>query len=222
MGCMWAVAMCAGGLWEYTIFDALDYEAIPCEEQFGYLMFSMGDSLSVAKMQMISSIDQSLDPSCPVIDGFASSSCAFPINGHPTFEEGALNVCCHAGICSVAFITPGTVGDLFGNMFTQFVSEFESDVNLCELETCLSEGDRCDDIEQIICKDGYTNKWLNDTRANEYCNYRPTESPSKFPTKSPSKFPSKLPTKSPSKLPTTLPLTQTQTVVFDGNYNQIS
>eukprot|EP01083_Nonionella_stella_P246002 854588_1 len=121
MGCMWAVAMCAGGLWGVTIFDILNWE-VECSSEFGAFMFSMGDSLSVAKMQMISAIDQSLDPACPVIDGFASSSCAFPINGHPTFEEGALNVCCHAGICSVAFITPGTVGDLFGNMFTQFVS----------------------------------------------------------------------------------------------------
>eukprot|EP01084_Bolivina_argentea_P165555 287606_1 len=202
MGCAYGVAMCAGGLWEYTIFDALDYEAIPCEEQFGYLMFSMGDSLSVAKMQMISAIDQSLDPACPVIDGFASSSCAFPINGHPTFEDGAMNVCCHAGICSIAMVAPGNLGALFtiggGGTFTTFVAEFESDVNLCELETCLSEGDRCDDIEQIICKDGYTNEWLDATRANQYCNYRPTESPSKFPTKSPSKFP----TKSPSKFPT--------------------
>eukprot|EP01084_Bolivina_argentea_P165560 287615_1 len=135
MGCAYGVAMCAGGLWENT-FGELD-QGIECSEGFGNLMLSMGDSLSVAKMQMIT-IDE-----CPAIDGFASSSCAFPINGHPTFEDGAMNVCCHAGICSVAFITPGTVGDLFGNMFTQFVSEFESDVNLCELETCLSEGDRC-------------------------------------------------------------------------------
>eukprot|EP01083_Nonionella_stella_P246000 854584_1 len=216
MGCMWAVAMCAGGLWENT-FGELD-QGIECSEGFGNMMFSMGDSLSVAKMQMITNNDTN----CPVIDGFASSSCAFPINDHPAFEEGAMNVCCHAGICSVSFVPPGTYDDLFandnGNMFTVFVAQFESDVNLCELETCLSEGDRCDDIEQIICKDGYTNKWLNDTRANEYCNYRPTESPSKFPTKSPSKFPTKFPTKSPSKLPTTLQLTQTQTFVFDGNY----
>eukprot|EP01084_Bolivina_argentea_P165556 287609_1 len=134
MGCAYGVAMCAGGLWEYTLFDELGYEQIEVPDAFIDLMFSMGDSLSVAKMQMIT-ID-----GCPVIDGFASSSCAFPINGG---LGGALNVCCHAGICSVAFITPGTVGDLFGNMFTQFVSEFESDVNLCELETCLSEGDRC-------------------------------------------------------------------------------
>eukprot|EP01084_Bolivina_argentea_P026169 48608_1 len=110
----------------------------------------MGDSLSVAKMQMISSIDQSLDPSCPVIDGFASSSCAFPINGHPTFEDGAMNICCHAGICSIAAVAPGTTEDLLAydeddiRMSTLFVAEFESDVNLCELETCLSEGDRCE------------------------------------------------------------------------------
>eukprot|EP01084_Bolivina_argentea_P266343 451736_1 len=119
---------------------------------------------------------------CPVIDGFASSSCAFPINGG---LGGALNVCCHAGICSVSFVPHGTYDDLFtnddGNMFTTFVAQFE---------TCLSEGDRCEDIEQIMCKDGYTNEWLTNTRANEYCNYRKTESHSKYPTKSPSKFPS--------------------------------
>eukprot|EP01084_Bolivina_argentea_P266345 451740_1 len=105
-----------------------------------------------------------------------------------------MNVCCHAGICSIAMVAPGTYDDLFiiddGNMFTTFVAQFESDVNLCELETCLSEGDRCEDIEQIMCKDGYTNEWLTNTRANEYCNYRKTESHSKYPTKSPSKFPS--------------------------------
>eukprot|EP01084_Bolivina_argentea_P165559 287614_1 len=194
MGCAYGVAMCAGGLWEYTLFEAIEYE-LECSDWFGNLLFSMGDSLSVAKMQMIT-IDE-----CPAIDGFASSSCAFPISDH-SFEEGAMNVCCHAGICSVSFVPPGTYDDLFtndnGNMFTVFVAQFESDVNLCELETCLSEGDRCDDIEQIICKDGYTNEWLDATRANQYCNYRPTESPSKFPTKSPSKFP----TKSPSKFPT--------------------
>eukprot|EP01084_Bolivina_argentea_P315285 546188_1 len=98
MGCMWAVSMCAGGFWIPT-FEEFD-QGIDCSSQFTALMLSMGDSLSVAKMQMITFNDTN----CPVIDGFASSSCAFPINDHPAFEEGAMNVCCHAGICSVSFV----------------------------------------------------------------------------------------------------------------------
>eukprot|EP01084_Bolivina_argentea_P189577 326001_1 len=179
--CLAVVALCAGGF-----MGPEEGDFFPLNEWFHHF--------NVGLMEMMS------DELGDCGDDTFGSSCGFPA---PTFKDGALNVCCHNGICCYSYIESGNFENIFG--YPLFIGCTNTSVNICEIETCLSEGDRCEDIEELICEDEYTNEFIDTLNPTELCNYRPTESPTAIPSTIPSRIPSRIPSHIPSHIPSNVP-----------------
>eukprot|EP01084_Bolivina_argentea_P189580 326005_1 len=171
--CLAVVALCAGGF-----MGPEEGDFFPLNEWFHHF--------NVGLMEMMS------DELGDCGDDTFGSSCGFPIDSD-SFQDGVVNVCCHNGLCCYSTISNGCCD------YSPTFIGCTNTINICEIETCLSEGDRCEDIEELICEDGYTNDLINNIfDTNELCNYRPTESPSAIPTIMPSVIPSVIPSAIPT------------------------
>eukprot|EP01084_Bolivina_argentea_P302091 521382_1 len=127
--CYAVVALCAGG------FIPPSPEYVPSPDIPPEFPNSFFNHFSVGLMEMLS-VETTPNEACG--DDTFGSSCGFPIDSD-SFQDGVVNVCCHNGLCCYSAIPNGCCD------YSPFFIGCTNTINICEIETCLSEGDRCED-----------------------------------------------------------------------------